>query len=134
MEHIKHKIEKLDNQLNSDKYDSNEKYIIKEEKLKKWGKRYNKDELFNMLFSNQMEDVNIDDKIVMLYDIDRYDVEQFNKSVKMLAVNNDEDKNNDNVKVDKNVITGLKKGNSIIEIKTKDDKYVIKCHILISDS
>ena len=42
--------------------------------------------------------------------------------------------NNDNVKVDKNVITGLKKGNSIIEIKTKDDKYVIKCHILISDS
>ena len=100
MEHIKHKIEKLDNQLNSDEYDSNEKYIIKEEKLKKWGKRYNKDELFNMLFSNQMEDVNIDDKIVMLYDIDRYDVEQFNKSVKMLAVNNDEDKNNDNVKVE----------------------------------
>ena len=44
MEHIKHKIEKLDNQLNSDEYDSNEKYIIKEEKLKKWGKRYNKDE------------------------------------------------------------------------------------------
>lgn len=100
MEHIKHKIEKLDNQLNSDEYDSNEKYIIKEEKLKKWGKRYNKDELFNMLFNNQMEDVNIDDKIVMLYDIDRYDVEQFNKSVKMLAVNNDKDKNNDNVKVE----------------------------------
>ena len=100
MEHIKHKIEKLDNQLNSDEYDSNEKYIIKEEKLKKWGKRYNKDELFNMLFNNQMDDVNIDDKIVMLYDIDRYDVEQFNKSVKMLAVNNDEDKNNDNVKVE----------------------------------
>ena len=100
MEHIKHKIEKLDNQLNSDEYDSNEKYIIKEEKLKKWGKRYNKDELFNMLFNNQMEDVNIDDKIVMLYDIDRYDVEQFNKSVKMLAVNNDEDKNNDGVKVE----------------------------------
>ena len=104
MEHIKHKIEKLDNQLNSDEYDSNEKYIIKEEKLKKWGKRYNKDELFNMLFSNQMEDVNIDDKIVMLYDIDRYDVEQFNKSVKMLAVNDnasdDEDKNNDGVKVE----------------------------------
>ena len=68
--------------------------------MQKWGKRYNKDELFNMLFSNQMEDVNIDDKIVMLYDIDRYDVEQFNKSVKMLAVNNDEDKNNDNVKVE----------------------------------
>lgn len=100
MEHIKHKIEKLDNQLNSDEYDSNEKYIIKEKKLKKWGKRYNKDELFNMLFNNQMEDVNIDDKIVMLYDIDRYDVEQFNKSVKMLAVNNDKDKNNDNVKVE----------------------------------
>ena len=100
MEHIKHKLEKLDNQLNSDEYDSNEKYIIKEEKLKKWGKRYNKDELFNMLFNNQMEDVNIDDKIVMLYDIDRYDVEQFNKSVKMLAVNNDKDKNNDNVKVE----------------------------------
>ena len=104
MEHIKHKIEKLDNQLNSDEYDSNEKYIIKEEKLKKWGKRYNKDELFNMLFSNQMEDVNIDDKIVILYDIDRYDVEQFNKSVKMLAVNDnasdDEDKNNDGVKVE----------------------------------
>lgn len=104
MEHIKHKIEKLDNQLNTDEYDSNEKYIIKEEKLKKWGKRYNKDELFNMLFNNQMDDVNIDDKIVMLYDIDRYDVEQFNKSVKMLAVNNtndNEDKNNDNnVKVE----------------------------------
>lgn len=104
MEHIKHKIEKLDNQLNTDEYDSNEKYIIKEEKLKKWGKRYNKDELFNMLFNNQMEDVNIDDKIVMLYDIDRYDVDQFNKSVKMLAVNNtndNEDKNNDNnVKVE----------------------------------
>ena len=104
MEHIKHKIEKLDNQLNTDEYDSNEKYIIKEEKLKKWGKRYNKDELFNMLFSNQMDDVNIDDKIVMLYDIDRYDVEQFNKSVKKFAVNNtndNEDKNNDNnVKVE----------------------------------
>ena len=104
MEHIKHKIEKLDNQLNTDEYDSNEKYIIKEEKLKKWGKRYNKDELFNMLFNNQMDDVNIDDKIVMLYDIDRYDVEQFNKSVKMLAINDnasdDEDKNNDGVKVE----------------------------------
>lgn len=37
MEHIKHKIEKLDNQLkHNDNYDDNEKYLIKEEKLKKW--------------------------------------------------------------------------------------------------
>lgn len=90
MEHIKHKIEKLDYQLkhNDNNYDDNEKYLIKEEKLKKWGNKYSKNELFSMLFNNQMENVNIDDKIVMLCDIDRYDIDQFNNSLRLFAVDN----------------------------------------------
>lgn len=103
MEHIKNKLEKLNNQLNSDEYDSNEKYIIKEEKLKKWGKRYNKDELFNILFTNQMDDIDIDDKIVMLYDIDRYDIDKFNNSARLFAVNNDNASDgDDNKSIDDN--------------------------------
>lgn len=99
MEHIKHKIEKLDNQLkHNDNYDDNEKYLIKEEKLKKWGKKYSKNELFNMLFNNQMENVNIDDKIVMLYDIDRYDIDQFNNSVRLFAVNNASEDDNKSIR------------------------------------
>lgn len=99
MEHIKHKIEKLDNQLkHNDNYDDNEKYLIKEEKLKKWGKKYSKNELFNMLFNNQMESVNIDDKIVMLYDIDRYDIDQFNNSVRLFAVNNASEDDNKSIR------------------------------------
>lgn len=41
--------------------------------------------------------------------------------------------NNDNVKVDKNIITGVNKGNAIIDISSKDNKYHANCHILITD-
>lgn len=116
MEHIKNKLEKLNNQLNSDEYDSNEKYIIKEEKLKKWGKRYNKDELFNILFTNQMDDIDIDDKIVMLYDIDRYDIDKFNNSARLFAVNNDNAiDSDDNKSIDDNNVKVESFGNQIFD-------------------
>lgn len=100
MEHIKHKIEKLDYQLkhNDNNYDDNEKYLIKEEKLKKWGNKYSKNELFGMLFNNQMENINIDDKIVMLCDIDRYDIDKFNNSLRLFAVNNASEDDNKSIR------------------------------------
>lgn len=116
MEHIRNKLEKLNNQLNGDEYDSNEKYIIKEEKLKKWGKRYNKDELFNILFTNQMDDIDIDDKIVMLYDINRYDIDKFNNSARMFAVNNDNAIDiDDNKSIDDNNVKVESFGNQIFD-------------------
>ena len=94
---------------------------------------------YNNTISNTDQIINVDNIIIEDYSLLVKAGDSVTIKIKALPANMSIDdliftSNNDNVKVDKNVITGLKKGNSIIEIKTKDDKYAIKCHILISDS
>ena len=94
---------------------------------------------YNNTISNTDQIISVDNIIIEDYSLLVKAGDSVTIKIKALPANMSIDdliftSNNDNVKVDKNVITGLKKGNSIIEIKTKDDKYVIKCHILISDS
>lgn len=57
--------------------DKNEFYIVRENKLKNIASTYDKKELFNICFMNGMKDIDIDDKIVMIFDIERYNIKEF---------------------------------------------------------
>lgn len=101
MDNLKDTINSINNELNKEKLDHNELCLIKEKRLRKNFKLYDEKELFKYLFLKDMDDIDIDDKIVIIFHIKQYDEKKFkkvNKKNVLMTANNDEKEIDDNKK------------------------------------
>ena len=101
MDNLKDTINSINNELNKEELDHNELCLIKEKRLRKNFKLYDEKELFKYLFLKDMDDIDIDDKIVIIFHIKQYDEKKFkkvNKKNVLMTANNDEKEIDDNKK------------------------------------
>lgn len=86
MEELQNKILKISLRLEDKPLTRNEWWYEREQKMKELGNKYEKNELFAAMFNKSMDSFNIDDKIVMIYDIDRFDFDAFEKRPRKAGV------------------------------------------------
>lgn len=101
MDNLKDTINSINNELNKEELEHNELCLIKEKRLRKKFKLYDEKELFKYLFLKDMDDIDIDDKIVIIFHIKQYDEKKFkkvNKKNVLMTANNDEKEIDDNKK------------------------------------
>lgn len=82
MNQVKKEISEVYNEIECEENDVNAKKCMKNCMLKDLGKDYdNKKDLFKVLFLHDMDDIEIDDKIVMLFGECQYDINKYEKKI-----------------------------------------------------
>ena len=82
MYQVKKEISEVYNEIECEENDVNAKKCMKNCMLKDLGKDYNnKRDLFKVLFLHGMDDIEIDDKIVMLFGEYQYDINRYEKKI-----------------------------------------------------
>lgn len=86
MDNLKENFKTLSQEINDNDLEGNEFYLYKEEKLKNYFKDFDNEKLFKFMFLKDMKDVDIDDKIVIIYNVIRYDKKEFKKANKKMSL------------------------------------------------
>lgn len=87
MEDIKESLNILNSELeNNEELEGNELYFVRENKLKNMFEGVDRKLLFKFMFLRNMNDVDLDDKIVILYHINRFDKEDCEKSARKMGI------------------------------------------------
>lgn len=113
MYQVKKEISEVYNEIECEENDVNAKKCMKNCMLKDLGKDYNnKRDLFKVLFLHGMDDIEIDDKIVMLfgeyqYDINRYEKKINRKGIDISSIDIEKFANTIYTKIKEVVIKGL---------------------------
>lgn len=92
MDNLKETFKSLNKELNENELEGNDFYLFKDEKLRETFKEFDNEKLFKFMFLKDMNDIDIEDKIIIIYQIKKYDKKSMRKANKKMGLvegNND---------------------------------------------
>lgn len=95
MEDLKESFEVLNKTLDEKELEGNEYYLFKDEQLRETFKDFDNKKLFKLMFLKEMNEIDIEDKIVMIYNIKKYDKKELKKANKKMSLVEGEKQEND---------------------------------------